>query len=164
MRLEQFSKQLLLECGKSKNMLGRVPANNLEYRPHEKSMVLKSLATHVADLPTWVTLALTSDELDFATMEYNPPTIESADDLLNVLETSLQSALASLAAAEDATLDEQWTLRTADTIHSVSSKFEVIQMTISQIIHHRAQLGVYLRLLNIPIPGTYGPSADEQSF
>ncbi|MBC8124126.1 MAG: DinB family protein [Candidatus Kapabacteria bacterium] len=163
MRLDQFTKQLILECGKSKNMLGRVPADHLEYRPHERSMVLKSLATHVVDLSTWVTLALTSDELDFATMKYNPPTIESANDLLQLLDSSLQSALASLAAADDATLDEQWTLRTGDTIHNVSSKFEVIQMTISQIIHHRAQLGVYLRLLNIPIPASYGPSADEQS-
>ncbi|MCX6141155.1 MAG: DinB family protein [Candidatus Kapabacteria bacterium] len=164
MRLKLFADQLTLECGKSARMLERVQADSLDFRPHEKSMVLKSLATHVADLPTWVTLALTTNELDFATMPYNPPTVESAADLLKILEESLQSGLGALAAADDATLNENWTLRSGDVIHSVSTKYEVIQMTISQIIHHRAQLGVYLRLLNIPVPGTYGPSADDPNF
>ncbi len=145
-------------------MLSRVPADKLDWRPHPKSMVMKSLATHVADLPTWVTMTLTSDELDFATMPYDPPVINSADDLVALLETSLQSALDTLASAKEELLDGNWTLRTGDMIHSVSTRYEVIQMTISQIIHHRAQLGVYLRLLDIPIPGTYGPSADEQNF
>lgn len=164
MRFDLFTKQLVLECGKSKNMLSRVPADKLDWRPHPKSMVMKSLATHVADLPTWVTMTLTSDELDFATMPYDPPVINSADDLVALLETSLQSALDTLASAKEELLDGNWTLRTGDMIHSVSTRYEVIQMTISQIIHHRAQLGVYLRLLDIPIPGTYGPSADEQNF
>ncbi|HLP28529.1 MAG TPA: DinB family protein [Candidatus Didemnitutus sp.] len=164
MRLDLFTKQLVLECGKSKNMLSRVPADKLDWRPHPKSMVMKSLATHVADLPTWVTMTLTTDELDFATMPYDPPVINSADDLVALLETSLQSALDTLASAKEESLDGNWTLRTGDVIHSVSTRYEVIQMTISQIIHHRAQLGVYLRLLDIPIPGTYGPSADEQNF
>ncbi|MBK7576751.1 MAG: DinB family protein [Ignavibacteria bacterium] len=164
MRLDLFTKQLILECGKSKNMLARVPADKLDWRPHPKSMVMKSLATHVADLPTWVTMTLTTDELDFATMPYDPPVIESADDLLALLEKSLQEALETLAQAKEESLDGNWTLRTGDVIHSVSTRYEVIQMTISQIIHHRAQLGVYLRLLDIPIPATYGPSADEQNF
>lgn len=164
MRLDLITKQLILECRNSEKMLARVPADKLDWRPHPKSMVMKSLATHVADLPTWVTMTLTTDELDFATMPYNPPVIESANDLLALLETSLQSALATLATAKEESLDENWTLRTGDVIHSVSTRYEVIQMTISQIIHHRAQLGVYLRLLDIPIPGTYGPSADEQNF
>lgn len=164
MRLDLITKQLILECRNSEKMLARVPADKLDWRPHPKSMVMKSLATHVADLPTWVTMTLTTDELDFATTPYNPPVIESADHLLALLETSLQSALATLATAKEESLDENWTLRTGDVIHSVSTRYEVIQMTISQIIHHRAQLGVYLRLLDIPIPGTYGPSADEQNF
>lgn len=164
MRLDLITKQLILECRNSEKMLARVPADKLDWRPHPKSMVMKSLATHVADLPTWVTMTLTTDELDFATMPYNPPVIESANDLLALLETSLQSALATLATAKEESLDENWTLRTGDVIHSVSTRYKVIQMTISQIIHHRAQLGVYLRLLDIPIPGTYGPSADEQNF
>jgi uncharacterized damage-inducible protein DinB len=164
MRLDDLYKQLTRECTTSTKMLERVPSDNLDFRPHERSMVMRALATHIAELPTWVTMALTSDELDFLTMPYTPPTVTSAADLLAILDSSLRSATATLAAAEDATLDEQWTLRSGEVIHSVSTKFEVIQMTISQIIHHRAQLGVYLRLQNIPIPGSYGPSADEPTF
>ncbi len=164
MRLDDLYKQLTRECATSTKMLERVPSDHLDFRPHERSMEMRALATHIAELPSWVTMALTSDELDFLTMPYAPPTVSSAADLLAVLETSLRSATATLAAAEDATLDEPWTLRSGEVIHSVSTKFEVIQMTISQIIHHRAQLGVYLRLLDIPIPGSYGPSADEPTF
>lgn len=164
MRLDLFTKQLILECGKSKNMLARVPADKLDWRPHPKSMVMKSLALHVADLPTWIPLILTADELDFATMPYDPPTITSAEDLVAVLESSLEAACNALNSAKEDSLEDAWTLRTGETIHYVSTRYNEIQMTISQIIHHRAQLGVYLRLLDIPIPATYGPSADEQNF
>ncbi|CAN5421499.1 hypothetical protein BH10BAC6_BH10BAC6_06550 [soil metagenome] len=161
MRLDDLYKQLTHECATSVKMLERVPADNLDFRPHERSMVMRSLATHVAELPSWVTMTLTSHELDFVTMPYTPPTITSVADLLNVLDASLRSATATLAATAEESLDEQWTLRSGEVIHLVTTKFEMVQSTISQIIHHRAQLGVYLRLLDIPIPGSYGPSADE---
>lgn len=164
MLLELFFKQLEAECATATRMLQRVPSESLDFKPHERSMTLRALSTHVAELPEWITMALTTDELDFLTAPYNPPAVASADDLLKVLDRSLASAKASLAAASDASLDDRWTLRSGETIHSESSRYDVIQMTISQIIHHRAQLGVYLRLLNIPIPGSYGPSADEPGF
>jgi uncharacterized damage-inducible protein DinB len=90
--------------------------------------------------------------------------VNDTEALLEVFETSLIDGRSQLIAENESKLDEKWTLRSGETIYSVSTKGEVIRMALSQIIHHRAQLGVYLRLLNVPIPGSYGPSADEQSF
>lgn len=83
---------------------------------------------------------------------------------MEVFEASLIDGRSQLIAENESRLNEIWTLRSGDTIISKRTRLEVLRMALSQIIHHRAQLGVYLRLLNIPIPGSYGPSADEQSF
>lgn len=159
--VKTFLKELEQEAQTTRKMLSRIPEDKLGWKPHEKSMDMKALATHIAELPTWVGMALNTNELDFATMDYKPAEINKTSDLLDLLEASLADARANLEKAKDEDLLPEWTLRTGDQIHSVSSKGEVIRMAFSQIIHHRAQLGVYLRLLNIPIPGSYGPSADE---
>jgi uncharacterized damage-inducible protein DinB len=109
-------------------------------------------------------MALTTSELDFAKNAYQPKPIHNTAELMRYFEESLADGKAHLAAAREEDLLPNWTLRHGDTILSVSTKGEVIRMAFSQIIHHRAQLGVYLRLLDIPIPGSYGPSADEQGF
>ena len=93
-----------------------------------------------------------------------PQNITSTAALLEIFEKSVNDGKAALETAREEQLAELWTLRNGETIYSTSSKAEVIRMSFSQIIHHRAQLGVYLRLLNIPIPGSYGPSADDMSF
>lgn len=159
--VKTFLKELEQEAQTTRKMLSRIPEDKLGWKPHEKSMDIKALATHIAELPTWVGMALNTNELDFATMDYKPAEINKPSDLLDLLEASLADARANLEKAKDEDLLPDWTLRTGDQIHSVLSKGEVIRMAFSQIIHHRAQLGVYLRLLNIPIPGSYGPSADE---
>ncbi len=162
--IRTFLKELEQEAQTTRKMLSRIPDDKFGWKPHEKSMDMKILATHIAELPTWVGMALTLDELDFATIDYKPAEINNTSDLLDLLEASIADARSNLEKAKDEDLLPDWTLRTGDEIHSVSSKGEVIRMTFSQIIHHRAQLGVYLRLLNIPIPGSYGPSADEANF
>ena len=83
---------------------------------------------------------------------------------MNLFEESLAAGRSRLARATEKDLEPDWTLRNGDQVYSVNSKADVIRMTYCQIVHHRAQLGVYLRLLNIPIPGSYGPSADEMNF
>ena len=125
---------------------------------------MKALATHIAELPAWAKMVLETTELDFSTMDFKPVVVESNEDLLKLLEKSLEEGQASLKQAKESDLLPSWTLRSADTIHSVSSKYELIQMSFCQTVHHRAQLGVYLRLLSIPIPGSYGPSADDENF
>ena len=149
------------EAQTTRKMLERVPNDKYDWKPHEKSMTIKQLATHIAELPSWVTMALTTNELDFASNPYQPVDIKSTEELLGYFERSLADGRAHLEKAMEDLLNENWILREGETIYSTSSKGEVIRMAFSQIVHHRAQLGVYLRLLNIPIPGSYGPSADE---
>jgi len=127
-------------------------------------MNLRSLATHIAELPGWVTMAITTSELDFANNPYKQRPINNNEELMHYFEETLADGRAHLENTNETILMEPWTLRNGDHILNKRSKAEVIRMTYCQIVHHRAQLGVYLRLLNIPIPGSYGPSADEMNF
>lgn len=163
-QIEFFLKQLNEESVTTRKMLSRVPNEKYDWTPHVKSMDVRRLATHIAELPTWITMALTTDELDFEDNSYESTFLDTTEQLLELFERSLVDGRSQLTAENESKLNEKWTLRSGDTIHSVSTKGEIIRMALSQIIHHRAQLGVYLRLLNVPIPGSYGPSADEPTF
>ena len=148
----------------TRKMLERVPDDKFNWKPHEKSMTIEHLTTHIAELPTWISMVLTSSELDFAANPYEQKRIAKTRDLIQLFEESLEDGKTHLSKASERDLEPNWTLRNGDQVYSVNTKAEVIRMTYSQIVHHRAQLGVYLRLLNIPIPGSYGPSADEMNF
>ncbi|MFN8358138.1 MAG: DinB family protein [Spirosomataceae bacterium] len=159
--LEAFSNQLELEATTTRKMLACVPSEHFDWQPHPKSMSIRRLATHIAELPTWIGMTLQTDELDFENNPYTPKPLANTEELLAYFEVCLQDGRKHLAEGAESALWKPWTLRSGATIYSTEPKYNVIQMTISQIIHHRAQLGVCLRLLNIPIPGSYGPSADE---
>lgn len=159
-----FLKQLDDEAVTTRKMLSIVPNDNYDWKPHPKSMTIRSLATHIAELPTWIPMTLTTSELDFATSPYKPQVINHTTELIIYFEKCLKDARTALDSAKDDQLSESWTLRNGKEIYSVSPKSEILRMVFSQIIHHRAQLGVYLRLLDVPIPGSYGPSADDMSF
>jgi len=163
-RIQTFLKELDHEVETTRKMLSRVPNDKYDWKPHEKSMDIRRLTAHIADLPGWVMMALTSDELDFANSSWKEEKIDNTTQLVDYLNRSYESGKEALENAKDETLDENWTLRNGEEIYSVTSKAEVIRMSLSQIIHHRAQLGVFLRLLDVPIPGSYGPSADDMSF
>ncbi len=162
--IPMLAKEMEEEAITTRKMLERVPASQFAWQPHVKSMTLQRLATHVAELPGWVSMTLNTSELDFASGDYKPIVVNNTAELLEYFEKNLAQARLDLNNATEAQLEELWTLRTRDKIHSVRSKAEVLRMTFCQTVHHRAQLGVYLRLLNIPIPGSYGPSADEGSM
>jgi uncharacterized damage-inducible protein DinB len=159
--LQSFVKELETEAITTRKMLERVPDDKYTWKPHEKSMTLQRLATHIAELPGWIGLALNTNELDFENDDYESVHIYNTDLLMDYFEKNLAEGQAALAKAEEAQLEEPWTLRNGNEIYEISPKRDVIRMSLSQFIHHRAQLGVYLRLLGIPIPGSYGPSADE---
>ncbi|MEP6582728.1 MAG: DinB family protein [Ginsengibacter sp.] len=161
--IEFFKKQFIEEGATTRKMLALVPDDKLDYKPHEKSMSMKSLAGHLSDLPGWIHMVFTSDELDFA-KPYEQPATGSNAELMAYFEKRYNEGLSTLVPENEAVLDKIWTLRHGEKILSADPKLEVIRMSLSQQIHHRAQLGVYLRLLNIPIPGSYGPSADENNF
>jgi uncharacterized damage-inducible protein DinB len=163
-RINTFLKEMEAEALTTRKMLERVPIEHFDWQPHVKSMTLKRLATHVAELPSWIAMAIKTDELDFADNSYQPVEIENTEALLTYFENNLVEARSVLLDKNEIVLDEPWTMRNGEEIYSTRSKADVIRMSISQTIHHRAQLGVYLRLLDIPIPGSYGPSADEMTF
>jgi uncharacterized damage-inducible protein DinB len=159
--MESFLKELEHESIGTRKMLALVPADRTDWKPHEKSMKMKDLAIHLADLPTWITLALTSNELDFVKSPYNPKDCNGGEELVAYFDKNVEEAKQYLLKAKESILEETWTLKNGDIIYMQQSKLDTIRHSYCQIVHHRAQLGVYLRLLNIPIPGVYGPSADE---
>lgn len=162
--IQVFLKEMEQEAQTTRKMLSAVPDGKYDWKPHPKSMSIRQLSTHIAELPTWVTMALTTDELDFAAAPYRPVEINDTAALLEFFEKSLADGKSRLTDENESKLGESWTLRNGDEIYSTRTKAEVIRMTYNQIVHHRAQLGVFLRLLDVPIPGSYGPSADEPKF
>jgi uncharacterized damage-inducible protein DinB len=157
-------KEMETEAVTTRKMLALIPTDKLSWKPHEKSMSMQHLAVHIAELPSWVSMGLNTSELDFATMDYTPTVANNATELLALFETSFTSGYDALKAAKEEDLLPSWTMRSGEKVHAVMTKYEVIRHSFSQTTHHRAQLGVYLRLLNIPIPGSYGPSADDMNF
>lgn len=159
--IQMLLKEMEQEAQTTHKLLSRVPDDQFDWRPHPKSMTMRQLTTHIAELPAWVTLALTTDGLDFATTPYDPKTLHTTRELLTCFDQSLTDGRSHLARATEEQLAGSWTLRDGDKFTWTSTKGETIRHAYSQMVHHRAQLGVYLRLLDIPIPGSYGPSADE---
>jgi uncharacterized damage-inducible protein DinB len=159
--LEAFTTEFENECKTTRKMLALVPADKNDWTPHEKSMKLGNLANHVAELPDWIVMSLVTDELDFATSPYTPNMFATNENLMAFAEKSMIEASKVLANSQSIDLSKTWTLRHGELVISQGSKWEMMRMSLSQIIHHRAQLGVYLRLLNVALPGSYGPSADD---
>ncbi|WP_354360851.1 DinB family protein [Pedobacter sp. UYP30] len=157
-------KELEAEFKTTKKFMAIVPVDKFDWAPHQKSMKMKALATHIAELPSWVSIALTTDGLDFATTPYQPVHVNNADDLVKLLQKSYEDGKEALEKATDKDLEGKWILRNDEKILADYTKYETIRHSFSQTAHHRAQLGIYLRLLDIPIPVSYGPSADNQNF
>jgi len=159
---ESLIAEIKQEAMNTRKMLEKVPAEQFDYKPHEKSMSLKSLSTHIADLFGWTSYVLLTDKLDFQNNDLKSPEINSTQDLLDHLDVQTNASIAALTNAEEAIYNENWVLCSGDYIILDLPRATVLRsMCLSHIYHHRGQLSVYLRLLNIPIPGMYGPSADE---
>ena len=159
--LEILEQEMQQEALTTRKMLARIPQDKFGWQPHEKSMNIERLANHITELPSWVELVLHTEELDFAKNPYEPTSFKTHEELNEFFEKNLQSGLSALRKASEQELSDQWILRRGDQILSQGSKLNMIRQTFCQVVHHRAQLGVYLRLLDVPIPGSYGPSADE---
>lgn len=158
-----FLNELEQEAVTTRKMLQIVPNDKYDWRPHPKSMTIQSLVTHIADIPGWISFSITTDELDFAKGDFNPAVINNNEELHAALEKSISSAKEQLIEENESKLNDRWIMRNGEEIWMDLTKTEVIRHSFSQLIHHRAQLGVFLRLLDIPIPGSYGPSADEMN-
>jgi uncharacterized damage-inducible protein DinB len=154
-------KEMSEEAVSTRKMLAIVPNDKYDWQPHPKSMTIRSLATHIAELPTWVSMGIHTDGLDFATTPYDPVKIDNTEDLLALFDKSLAEGKTELQVTTEEVLEQPWTMRNGEKIYMTISKYELIRHAFGQTAHHRAQLGVFLRLLDLPIPGAYGPSADE---
>jgi uncharacterized damage-inducible protein DinB len=159
--IETLLKEIEQEAQTTRKMLSIIPTDKFDWRPHPKSMSIKELGSHLVELPSWITMAITTDGLDFAANPYQPLDINNTPDLLEIFESNYVDGRAHLEQTNEAVLAQPWILRHGEHVLADMNKYETVRLSISQIIHHRAQMGVFLRLLNIPIPGSYGPSADE---
>lgn len=153
------------EIAGARRTLERVPADKFDWRPHPKSGTMVWLAGHLANLPSWAPLTINQDELDLAPggkqMDPPPPPADTAE-LVATFDRHAAEARAAIAAAGDADLMKPWTLLSNGQTLMTLPKVAVLRsFVMNHLIHHRAQLGVYLRLNDIPVPSIYGPSADE---
>ena len=151
------------EMAGTRKMLERVPEKIPDYKPHEKSMALNQLAGHVAELPGWAKETMTQEVLVLDPATYQPFLPKTRQELLAKFDQNVSAGRKALESITDENLGVMWSLKTKDghTIFAMPRAAVLRAMVLSHMIHHRAQLGVYLRLNNIEIPGVYGPSADE---
>ena len=152
------------EMTNTRKLLERVPENRFDYQPHAKSMTLGRLAAHVAELPEWAKMTIEIDNLDLQPGQ-QPYVAKSKQDLLSTFDKNVTEARKAISGASDEHLQKIWTLTfSGKPIFSMPRATVLRGSFMNHLIHHRAQLGVYLRLNEVEIPGMYGPSADEMKF
>jgi len=151
------------EAGVTRKLLERVPADKLDWRPHPRSMSLGQLAMHIATIPGRITGMANVDVFEFAGI--NPPALGTTAEILSALEAGLAEARTILASMDDARLMAVWTARKDGKTMMALPRIAVLRaIMLNHWYHHRGQLTVYLRMLDVPVPSVYGPSADENPF
>ena len=155
------------EIAVTRRVLERVPDGDGqgEWKPHEKSFPMGHLAQLVARLPGWATMMMSLTELDISPLDgpkFPGYSYETTATLLAELDRNAAAARAALAAGSDADYEVPWTLKKAGEVMMTQSRYQMLRsMVLNHLVHHRAQLGVYLRLVDVPVPQMYGPTADE---
>ncbi|MCP9201244.1 DinB family protein [Gramella sp. GC03-9] len=152
--------QLQQEVALTEKFLKRIPEDKMDYKPHEKSMTIRQIANHLAEIPSWITGTMEAGNMDVK--GYKPLEHGTVDEIVKELKNNTAEAEKALKKADDE-FERMWRMTNDGEILFEMPKFNVLQsMVMGQFPHHRAQLGVYFRLLDISVPATYGPSADEQ--
>ena len=156
------------EMANTRKMLASIPEEQFGYKPHEKSWALGQLATHVSQIPTWIVETMQKNELDIqppGQPPYKAPELTSARQVLDAFDSAIAKGREALQATTDEKLQQPWALLQGGQVLFSMPRLTVLRMFImNHSIHHRAQLGVYLRLAGAKVPGMYGPSADETGF
>jgi uncharacterized damage-inducible protein DinB len=164
---QMFLPEFDQESANTRKTLARVPDDKWDWKPHAKSGTLGWLAGHVATLNDWTATTIKTDQLDYAPVngpQYQPPNTRNRKELLEVFDKCTADARAALAGASDETLMKPWTLLMGGQVLFTMPRAAVLRsFCFNHAIHHRGQLTMYLRTLDIPLPALYGPSADEQS-
>jgi uncharacterized damage-inducible protein DinB len=156
------------EMQNTRKTLERVPDDKWDWKPHDKSGTVGWLAGHIATLPGWATMTIKTDQFDYAPVDgpsYQAPKITNKNELLAEFDKNASEARASLANVSDQEIMKEWVLLAGGKPVFTMPRVACIRgMVMNHLIHHRAQLTMYFRLLGIPVPGLYGPSADEGQF
>ncbi len=160
--LTKLITEIRREIATTRRMLERAPEDRFDWRPHPKSMSLGDLAAHLAEILWWQTVTLERDEFDFSLPRERRAIPESTAALLQTFDAKAAELERALASTDMADLSSRWTLRNGDHVILSDPKADVVRtFGISHMVHHRGQLSVYLRLLEVPVPPSYGPTADE---
>jgi len=155
--------ELKQEAVNTRKMLERVPEDKFLWKPHDKSMTIGRLASHIAEIPVWVNRTLLANEFDFATASTVRNTYENRAALLKVFDEKQADAIEALQNATDEMLDAAYSVKRGEQVMFTMPRRALLRnFAFNHLIHHRGQLSVNLRLLDVPVPGMYGPSADER--
>jgi len=154
--------ELAHESATTRRLLDRVPERHLAWKPHEKSMTLGRLATHIAEIPGWVGSIVETDEFDIGAGGYVPPTIDRVPEIVAMFDRNVAAATEALKRQSNDRLLAKWQLKKKGQLVVEMPRMGMIRtLLMNHLIHHRGQLSVYLRLQNVPLPSIYGPTADE---
>lgn len=151
-----------LEMATTRRLLERVPSEKGQWKPHPKSFSLGHLAQLVSWMPGWITKAVRGEDIDLS--HAGGYSYEKTEKLVEQLDRNVWEARQVLAAAKDADFELPWSLKMAGRVLFTQPRLVVVRQNINHLIHHRGQLTVYLRLIDVPIPSIYGPTADEKTF
>ena len=147
------------EMTTTRKVIERVPTEKGQFKPHPKSFSLGHLTQLVSMMPGWITNAVTETSLNLA--EYKGYSYEKTDDLLKEFDGHVKAARKALASAKDSDFAVNWSLKRGDQVFFTAPRGVIVRQTINHLVHHRGQLTVYLRLIDVPVPSIYGPTADE---
>lgn len=149
-----------MEMATTRRVLERVPTEKGQWKPHSKSFTLGHLAQLVAGMPGWIANTLSENDLDLA--KYPGYSYETTENLLRTFDRNVAAAHKAIANSKDADYKKEWSLRHGDRVIFTQPRGPVVRTHINHLIHHRGQLSVYLRLIDVPVPSIYGPTADEK--
>lgn len=159
---QQFSAELRDQANNTRKVLERIPQDKLGWKPHEKSTTIGRLGMHIAEQPGTIVRTLTTEGIDFAAVPFKPVFPNTTAEIMDTFEKTLKEASDALEKYPDDKLSLIWVARRGEQIAYQMPRSAVVRRALNHIIHHRGQLTVYLRLLDVPVPPTFGPTADER--
>ena len=162
-RTESLLAEFAHETATARKHLERLPTGQFEWRPHPKSFTAGQLASHMVDCIRWIEPIFGADELDMDPSAYQPFDAKSVAELLETFDGDVAKGKQAMASAADTSATQPWRLKMHGKVWFQKPREAVFRdMTLSHLIHHRGQFSVYLRLLEVPVPGSYGPTADDR--
>jgi uncharacterized damage-inducible protein DinB len=159
---EYLISEIQQEAATTRKMLERIPDSKISWKPHEKSMTIGRLGMHIAELHSWVVRCLQTEEFNFDPGSFKPRMPESHAEIITEFEKNLAMTLEVMPTVSDEMLAKQWKFRVGEQLIFDKPRRDVVRSGINHIIHHRGQLSVCLRLLDVPLPNSYGPTADDK--